>query len=63
MYLALVGLQKRFRAWVVWCNGRGEWSATRPPRSASPSPGSYLLWVYADSPEGLVTRMREEDER
>lgn len=63
IFEALVDLQRRFPAWVVWCNGNGEWSATRPPGYQAPSPGSYLLWVYAYRPDDLVARIREYDYR
>lgn len=55
----LTALQRDFPAWAMWRDGAGRWVATRPPGPYEPSPGSYLLWVYGDTADELVTRMRK----
>lgn len=55
-------LQARHPAWVVWRQGDGEWTATRPPGSRRPSRGSWLLWARAATPEELSDRMAAYDE-
>lgn len=59
----LTALQRDFPRWAMWRDGIGTWSATRAPGPQRPSPGSWLLWVRADSAEELVAKMRREDER
>lgn len=56
----LVALQRRFRAWAVWVDGSGQWTATRarPYRSGDPL-GPQLLWLRADDHADLAARMRE----
>lgn len=58
----VTALQREFPAWVVWPCGDGRWSAPRAPGDRQPSPGSWLLWVYADDPAELTDRMRETDQ-
>lgn len=56
-------LAKRYKPWTIWCDLQAQWTATRPPRpSEQPSPGSYLVWVYAKSPDELMTRMDDPDQ-
>lgn len=60
--VALVDLQRQFPAWVIWLDGKDEWTATRALRPReSPSAGSHLLWVYAHNAEELRARTRELD--
>lgn len=53
----LVALQRRFPAWAAWVDGAGRWTATR----ADARRGGPLLWVYADTPDGLAERMADAD--
>lgn len=55
----LTALQRDFPDWAMWRYGDGTWVATRTPGDQEPSPGSRLLWVYADSAEDLVARIRK----
>lgn len=51
--------QRDFPTWAMWRHGDGTWVATCTPIGSPPSRGSWLLWVFADNAEELVTRMRK----